>query len=68
MSEKFDPLQLAADVNWQIAKGYLNAVVAVQGARFSGATDDGESETKFARMKREVDGFIAGVEDEELHL
>lgn len=68
MADKFDPLQLAADVNWQIAKGYLSAVVAVQGARFNGLRDDGYSETKYARMKREVEGFIASVEGDELHL
>lgn len=67
MADKFDPLQLAGDVNWQIAKGYLNAVVAVQGARHSGFMDDGR-ETKYERIKREVEGFIAIVEGEELQL
>lgn len=69
--DKFDPLQLAADVNWQIAKGYLRAVVAVQGARRSvpsGAYDDPLAESKYVRLDREVESFIKVVEEEELHL
>jgi hypothetical protein len=61
--DKFDPLQLAGDVNWEIAKGYLRAVVAVQGARTSG-----QEPSKFTLLRDEVEGFIKAVEEQELQL
>jgi hypothetical protein len=66
--DKFDPIQLAADANWQIAKGYLRAVVAVQGARMTILRDDDLTESKYQRLGREVEAFIKSVEEDELNL
>jgi hypothetical protein len=60
MIPMYDPLQLLADTNWQIAKGYLQAVVAVQGARFGSP--------KYEALKDFIEGFVAQVEADELHL
>ena len=66
MAEAFNPLQLHADVNWQIAKGYLQAVLAVQGAKYP-VMDEGQP-SKYERLKVEIAGFVSVVEDDELHL
>lgn len=59
--------QLACDVLWQLAKGALNAVVAAQGARLSGGALN-EHETKYEKLRSEVDSFVDEVERLELNL
>lgn len=66
--DKHDPVQMAADVNWQIAKGHLRAVVAVHGALKHPVPTDEGGRTKYERMNEAVEDFIKVVEEDELHL
>lgn len=66
-SPNLDLAQAMADTNWQLAKGYLRAVVAVQGARLRGGALN-EHETKYERLESLVNEFVEGVEGLELNL
>jgi hypothetical protein len=63
----YDMAQLHADLNWQLAKGYLNAVIAVHGARLQGGRYN-EAESKYEALSDLVQSFVAEVEERELHL
>jgi hypothetical protein len=56
---------MMADINWQIAKGYLLAAVAAHGAESTGLPTE---ETKFRRLEKVVEAFVKQVEDEELNI
>lgn len=59
--------QALADINWQIAKGHLNAVVAAHGSRLRGGAFN-EQETKYEKLQSLVGEFVDEVERLELHL
>lgn len=62
-----DPVSISgmtAAVNWEIAKGFLNVVVAAQG---SASTWLPAKDCKFHKLQEEIDNFVKSVEDEELH-
>lgn len=51
---------------WEIAKGHLRALVAIQGS-YSSAEREPAGEAKWERLQAALDAFVSKVEDAGLH-
>lgn len=52
---------------WERAKGELRALIAIQGSYSLGRPPGDETPTRWQLLQKEVEKFIAQVEDEALH-
>lgn len=62
---KFDEIGMRKGVQWEIAKGHLRALVAIDGSRYSGH-DPGEK-PRYQEVSEAVEAFIRAFEGDGLH-
>jgi hypothetical protein len=65
--ERNEHIALAAAVQWELAKGYLNAVVGALG-QMSSISRDEDNKFKYQLMDEAITRFVKEVEESELYL
>jgi hypothetical protein len=59
-----DQISIFKAMQWELAKGYLRSLAAIEGAASSGET---ERPYRFEQVEKRVEGFIKSFEDDALH-
>jgi hypothetical protein len=65
--DRDEQIELAASIQWEVAKGHLRAVSAALG-NMSSVTRDEDDKFKYQLLDEAIDRFVREVEDRELQL
>lgn len=64
---KHDEVGMHKSILWEEAKGKLLAIVAAEGSRYGGATDD-NGLMRYENIRKEFEAFFKEIEDKEYHI
>lgn len=62
-----EQIALTVNVQWELAKGHMNAVVTALG-QLKTVVSNNEDKFPFELMKNKIDRFVKEIEDEELYI